>query len=99
MPVASYLIVGALLAAIGAYGLLTARNGIKVLMCIELLLSAGILNLVAFAGYHDEPSGYVLAMFAIALAAGEAAIGLSILIALFKLKRHVDVSLLRLLKG
>lgn len=98
-PIAAYLALSALLFSIGLYGLLVSRNGIKILMCIEILLNAANVNLVAFAAYHENALGYVFAMFSIALAAAEAAVGLSILIALFRLKRGIDVSLLQLLKG
>lgn len=98
-PVTAYLAISAALFAVGIYGLLTARNGIKILMCIEILLNAANINFVAFAAFHENALGYVFAMFSIALAAAEAAVGLSILIALFRLKREVDVSMLQLLKG
>lgn len=99
VPITAYLVLSALLFTIGIYGLLTSRNGIKILMCIEIILNSANINLVAFAAHHGNALGYVFAMFSIALAAAEAAVGLSILIALFRLKRKVDVSLLRLLKG
>ncbi|MCS6937514.1 MAG: NADH-quinone oxidoreductase subunit NuoK [Candidatus Bipolaricaulota bacterium] len=99
IALAAYLGLSALLFAIGVYGLLTSRNGIKILICIELMLNAANINLVAFAAHYQNALGYVFAMFSIALAAAEAAVGLSILIALFRLKRRIDVSLLHLLKG
>lgn len=99
IALSGYLGLSALLLTIGLYGLLTARNGIKILICIELMLNAANINLVAFAAHYQNAVGYVFAMFSIALAAAEAAVGLSILIALFRLKRSSDVSLLQLLKG
>jgi NADH:ubiquinone oxidoreductase subunit K len=96
---AAYLGLSAVLFVVGVYGLLTSRNGIKVLMCIEILLNSANLNLVAFAAYHRNALGYVMAMFSIGLAVAEAVVGLSILIALFRLKRRIDVDWLRLLKG
>lgn len=98
-PLSAYLGLSAFLFAVGAYGLVTSRNGIRVLMCLEILLNSANLNLVAFASYHQDALGYVLAMFSIGLAVAEAAVGLSILIALFRLKRRIDVSWLKLLKG
>jgi len=98
-PLAGYLGLSAILFVVGAYGLVTSRNGIKVLMCLEILLNSANLNLVAFAAYHRDALGYVLAMFSIGLAVAEAAVGLSILIALFRLKRRIDLDWLRLLKG
>lgn len=99
IPLAAYLGLSALLFAIGIYGLLTSRNGIKILICIELMLNAANINLVAFAAHSQNALGYVFAMFSIALAAAEAAVGLSILIALFRLKRRIDVSILHRLRG
>lgn len=99
IPISAYLVLSAVLFVIGVYGLLTSRNGIKILMCIEIILNSANINLVAFASYYQHGLGYVLAMLSIALAAGEAAVGLSILIALFRLKRRIDVSTLDLLKG
>lgn len=99
ISLSTYVALSAVLFALGVYGLLTARNGIKILMCIEIILNSANINFVAFAAYHQNALGYVFTMFSIALAAAEAAIGLSIFIALFRLKRQIDVSLLRLLKG
>ncbi len=97
--ISAYLGLSALLLAMGLYGLLTSRNGIKILICIELMLNAANINLVAFAAHYQNALGYIFAIFSIALAAAEAAVGLSLLIALFRLKRRIDVSLLQLLKG
>jgi len=94
-----YLILSGFLFAIGAYGIMTSKNGIKILICVEILINAANINFVAFATYLKDPSGYVFALFSIALAAAEAAVGLSILINLFRLKRTVNVSELRKLKG
>ena len=99
MPISAYLALSALLFAIGTYGLLVSRNGIKILMCVELLLNAANINLVAFAAFHEHALGYVFALFSIALAAAEAAVGLSIFIALFRLRKDIDVSLLTTLRG
>ncbi len=97
--ISAYLGLSALLLAMGLYGLLTSRNGIKILICIELMLNAANINLVAFAAHYQNALGYIFAIFSIALAAAEAAVGLSLLIALFRLKRRIDVGLLQLLKG
>lgn len=99
MPISAYLALSAVLFAIGTYGLLISRNGIRILICVELMLNAANINLVAFAAFHEHALGYVFALFSIALAAAEAAVGLSIFILLFRLRRDVDVSLLRMLKG
>ncbi|MFQ5793616.1 MAG: NADH-quinone oxidoreductase subunit NuoK [Candidatus Bipolaricaulia bacterium] len=93
-----YLVFSAILFSIGIYGILTSRNGIKILMCIEMLLNAANINLVAFASFHDDSLGYAFAMFSIALAAAETAVGLSILVNLVRLRRSIDVTRLRLMK-
>ncbi|EKE02330.1 MAG: NADH dehydrogenase subunit K [uncultured bacterium] len=96
-----YLILGAILFCIGILGLITSRNAIKVLMSIEILLNAVNINFVAFANYTDlgELKGQVFAIFIMAVAAAEAALGLAILIALYRNKPTVDVEEYTLLKG
>jgi len=97
-PVAGYVVVSGLLLAIGIWGILTTRNGIKILICVELLLNAANINLAAFSGLWESHVGYVFVLFSIALAAAEAAVGLSILIALFRKVRSLDLGKLRRLR-
>lgn len=85
--------------AIGTLGILTMRNGIMILMSIEIMINAANINFVAFSSFSKDFSGYAFALFSIALAAAEAAVGLSILINLFRLKRSIEVDRLKLLKG
>ncbi|OGI17622.1 MAG: NADH-quinone oxidoreductase subunit K [Candidatus Melainabacteria bacterium RIFOXYA12_FULL_32_12] len=96
-----YLILGAMLFCIGILGLITSRNVIKVLMSIEILLNAVNINFVAFANYSDlsELKGQIFAIFVMAIAAAEAALGLAILIALYRNKPTVDVEEYKMLKG
>lgn len=96
-----YLILAAALFCIGILGLITSRNVIKVLMSIEILLNAVNINFVAFANYTDlgELKGQVFAIFIMAVAAAEAALGLAILIALYRNKQTVDVEEYESLKG
>jgi len=96
-----YLILGAILFSIGLVGLIISRNIIRVLMSIELLLNAVNINLVAFANFTDLASvkGQIFALFVMAIAAAEAAIGLAILISLYRNKPTVDVEEYKLLKG
>jgi len=98
VPVSGYVILSAILFSIGLWGLLTSRNGIKILICVEILLNAANLNLVAFSGLWAEQRGYLFALFSIALAAAEAAVGLSILIALFRRVRSLDLGKVRHLR-
>lgn len=81
-----YLILSAILLTIGLAGILTRRNMITVLMSIELVLNAANLNLVAFSFQHGNLTGQIFAIFTIAVAAGEAAVGLGILLSLFRMR-------------
>jgi NADH-quinone oxidoreductase subunit K len=83
---------------IGVYGIITQRSGIKILMCIELLLNSANLNLVAFSSYNGNATGQVFAIFSIAIAAGEAAIGFAILVALFRLKDTINLDNINVLR-
>lgn len=96
-----YLILGVMLFCVGILGLITSRNVIKVLMSIEILLNAVNINFVAFANYTDinELQGQVFAIFIMAVAAAEAALGLAILISLYRNKPTVDVEEYKMLKG
>lgn len=96
-----YLILAAILFCIGVLGVIICRNVIKVLMSIELMLNAVNINFVAFANYSDlsELQGQIFAIFIMAIAAAEAAVGLAILISLYKNKPTVDVDEYNELKG
>ncbi len=83
---------------IGIVGVLTRRNAILVLMCIELMFNAANLNFVAFAWSFPEISGQVFAVFTICIAAGEAAVGLAILIALVRNRENINIDEIHLLK-
>lgn len=96
-----FLILGTILFSIGILGLITTRNIIKILMSIEILFNAVNINFIAFANYTDliDLKGQVFAIFVIAVAAAEAALGLAILIALYRNKPTVDVDEYNSLKG
>ena len=101
-PLAAYLIVAALVFAIGLAGALTRRNAIMVLIGIELMLNAANLNLIAFWRYGPHPellSGMMFAIFSIAVAAAEAAVGLGLVIAIYRHARTTDVELMNRMKG
>jgi NADH:ubiquinone oxidoreductase subunit 11 or 4L (chain K) len=89
----SYLTMAAILFCIGLYGALVKRNAVIVLLSIELMLNAVNLNLVAFSKYGVVPSltGQVFALFTITVAAAEAAVGVAVLIALFRARGTVNV--------
>ena len=92
-----YLIISAVIFTIGAYGIITQRSGIKILMCIELMLNSANLNLVAFSSFNDNASGQVFALFSIAIAAAEAAIGFAILVALFRVRDTINLDNINIL--
>ena len=96
----AYLSVAAVLFTLGVFGiLLNRRNVILVLMSIELILLAVNLNLVTFATWHSDIGGQIFILFILTVAAGEAAIGLSILVAFFRNRGGVDVEDLSEMKG
>ncbi len=100
IPLEWELALSAILFAIGLYGILVRRNGIIVLMSVEIVFNAAILNFVAFSVYSRpaDPGGQVLALFSIALAAGEAALGLAIFLVLYKAHGTIDLDRIRILR-
>ena len=94
-----FLVLSAVLFSIGVYGVLARRNGVLVLMSIELILNAVNINLVAFGSYVSSISGEVFALFVIAVAAAEVGVGLAILLLLYRNRRSVDLHDADLMKG
>ena len=92
------LLLSALLFALGVVGVLTRRGAITILMCVELMLNAGNLAFITFARLHGGPEGQIFVFFIMTLAAAEAAAGLAIVIALFRLRDTTDVDEINLLK-
>ncbi len=86
-----YLVLSALLFTIGLVGIVTRRNLITVLMSIELVLNSVNLNFIAFSYQLGELTGQIFSIFSIAVAAGEAAVGLGILVALFRLHQTTQL--------
>lgn len=93
VPIQAYLALALILFCIGLYGALTKRNTVIVLISIELMLNAVNINLVAFSKYGIAPSitGQIFALFVITVAAAEAAVGLAILIALYRNRQTVNI--------
>jgi NADH-quinone oxidoreductase subunit K len=93
VPASAYLSLALILFCIGLYGALSKRNTVIVLISIELMLNAVNINLVTFSKYGIMPSitGQIFALFAITVAAAEAAVGLAILIALYRNKKSVNI--------
>ena len=94
-----YLAFGAALFSLGVLGAVIRRNMIVVLMSIELMLNAANLTILAFARQHQDVKGHALAMMVIAVAAAEAAIGLAIVVGVFRSTRHANIDRLTVLKG
>lgn len=93
-----YLIVSALLFCTGVAGVLIRRNAIIIFMCIELMLNAINLTLVAFSSYLGNVSGQIFVFIVMTVAAAEAAVGLAIVIALFRNKESVNIDEINILK-
>jgi NADH-quinone oxidoreductase subunit K len=94
-----YLSLSAVLFTIGVLGVLLRRNAIVVFLSIELMLNAVNLSLVAFSQSFGDPSGQILVFFVMSVAAAEAAVGLAIVIALFRNKATVNVDEINLFRG
>ncbi len=95
----NYLIVSAILFTIGAIGVLFRKNVIVIFMCIELMLNAVNLTLIAFSQFLGNEEGQVLVFFVMTVAAAEAAVGLAIVISLYRNRETVEIDKLDLLKG
>ena len=93
-----FLILSSVLFALGVIGVLLRRGAISILMSIELMLNAANLAFITFARQFNETDGQIYVFFVITLAAAEAAVGLAIVIALFRLRETTDVDELNLLK-
>ena len=93
-----YLIVSAILFIIGTAGVLFRRNAIIIFMCVELMLNAVNLTLIAFSQFLGNHDGQILVFFVMTVAAAEAAVGLAIVIALFRNKPTIEIDQMNLLK-
>lgn len=93
-----YLVLSLLLFAIGVLGVLTRRNAIIILMSIEIMMNAANLNFIAYARALADLGGQVFAVFTITVAAAEVAVGLAILIALFRNRETIDVADVRIMR-
>ncbi|MEM0342922.1 MAG: NADH-quinone oxidoreductase subunit NuoK [Thermoplasmata archaeon] len=104
IPLSYWLVFSSLLFAIGAYGVLTRKNAIVVLMSIEVMLNAANINLVAFSSYHTmlhglpDASGQAFALFSIAIAAAEVAVGLAIILSVYRRYQTIDVDKINILR-
>ena len=94
-----FLLLGAALFCIGVYGVLARRNGVMVLMSIELILNAVNINLIAFGAFNGTVVGQVFALFVIAVAAAEVGVGLAIVLTIYRNRATIDLESASLMKG
>ncbi len=98
VPVQNYLFLAAILFCIGMFGVMVRRNALVVFMCIELMLNGANLTFLAFARQRADNIGHASAFFVIAVAAAEAAIGLAILIAVFRSRGTLNIEEIKTMK-
>ena len=98
VPIHHFLFLGAALFTIGVIGVLTRKNIMVILMSIELMMNAVNINLIAFSRHLGQTAGQVFAIFVITVAAAEAAVGLGIVIAMFRNKETMNINEIDLLK-
>ena len=99
VPVNYYIVLSAILFTIGVVGVLTRRNALIIFMSVELMLNAANLAFVAFSSVIQSFSGQIFVFFVIAVAAAEVAVGLALIVEIFKSKRSIDVDQMSSLKG
>ena len=111
VPMSAYLFLSAAMFVIGTLGVVIKRNPIVIFMCIELMLNAANLAFLTFARYHNTPlapelnanqthmTGQMAVVFVMAVAAAEVAIGLGIIMAIFRLRADVDIDEMNLMRG
>ncbi|RBI61287.1 NADH-quinone oxidoreductase subunit NuoK [Halomicrococcus sp. NG-SE-24] len=92
VPVENYLLLSAAVFCIGLFGILTRENALMFLISVELMLNAANINLVAFSHYHGNVTGQTFSLFTLALAAAEVAVGIGIILVLYRNFKDVDVT-------
>ncbi len=99
VPIQYYLGLSAILFTLGAVGVLIRRNAIIIFMAIELMLNSANLAFVAFARLHQALSGQIFVFFVIAVAAAEVAVGLALIVSIFRTKHNIDIDQMNSLQG
>jgi NAD(P)H-quinone oxidoreductase subunit 4L len=99
MPITQFLVLSAFLFCVGVYGVLARRNGVLVLMSVELMLNAVNLNLIAFSARLGDVAGQVFALFVITIAAAEVGVGLAIVLLIYRNRVDVNLDEIDLMKG
>jgi NADH-quinone oxidoreductase subunit K len=98
IPIEYYLVLSAFMFTVGIIGVLTRRNAIVVFMCIELMLNSANLTLITYSSYLGDVGGQLFVFFVMSVAAAEAAVGLAIIIAIFRNKLTVNIDEINILK-
>ena len=99
VPISYYLGLSAVLFTIGALGVLVRRNPIVIFMSVELMLNSANLAFVAYARLYQELNGQIFVFFVMTVAAAEVAVGLGLIVAIFRSKRNIDIDQMSSLKG
>jgi len=99
VPVDYYIILSAIIFTLGALGVLIRRNPLIIFMSIELMLNAGNLAFIAFANMYKSFSGQIFVFFVIAVAAAEVAVGLALIVEIFKTRKNINIDEMNSLKG
>jgi NADH-quinone oxidoreductase subunit K len=99
MPLAFFLVLSALMFIIGILGFLIRRNALVIFMSLELMFNAANLLFVAFAAYHKVLTGQIMVFFVMTVAAAEVAVGLALIVAIFRSKNSIDIDKMNELKG
>lgn len=99
MPLSAYLMLAAVLFSIGLFGVITRRNTVGILLGVELMLNAVNINFVAFSRFHGTATGMVFTLFAICITVAEVALGLALVILMFRMRRTATADHIDWLKG
>lgn len=99
MPISYYLAISAVMFTIGVLGVLLRRNALVVFMSLELMFNAANLVFVSFANYYQLLSGQIFVFFVMSVAAAEVAVGLALMVAIFRTKHSIDIDQMNSLKG
>ncbi|MCZ7544990.1 MAG: NADH-quinone oxidoreductase subunit NuoK [Anaerolineae bacterium] len=98
LNISAYVVLSAILFAMGALGVLIRRNAILVFMSVELMLNAANLALIAFARFYNQMDGQILVFFVMTVAAAEVAVGLALIVVIFRTRRSINIDELSRLK-